>query len=138
VTVSVSADHRAVDGRGAGSFLTAIERALQAPGDVMTRDEIRDAVVQALTSVAPEIDPETSRPDMSFRQEFDLDSMDFLNFVIAVHGRLGVDVPESDYVKLATLNGAVDYLAARLQVLIRSPPAARSKLGNAGAVESCA
>ena len=81
----------------------------------MTRDEIRDAVVQALTSVAPEIDPQSLGPDTSFRQEFDLDSMDFLNFVIAVHGRLGVDVPESDYLKLATLNGAVDYLAARLQ-----------------------
>ena len=81
----------------------------------MTRDEIRHAVVQALTSVAPEIDPQSLRADSAFRQEFDLDSMDFLNFVIALHGRLGVDVPESDYVKLATLNGAVDYLSGRLK-----------------------
>ena len=81
----------------------------------MTRDEIRDAVVQALTSVAPEIGPESLGADITFRQEFDLDSMDFLNFVIALHRRLGVDVPESDYVKLATLNGAVDYLANRLK-----------------------
>ena len=81
----------------------------------MTRDEIRDAVVQALTSVAPEIDPQSLGPEIKFRQEFDLDSMDFLNFVIAVHGRLGVDVPESDYVNLATLNGAVDYLSSRLK-----------------------
>ena len=48
------------------------------------------------------------------RDALDLDSMDFLNFVIALHGSLGVDVPEGDYVKLATLNGAVDYLAGRL------------------------
>ena len=81
----------------------------------MTRDEIRDAVVQALTSVAPEIDPQSLQADSTFRQEFDLDSMDFLNFVIALHSRLGVEVPESDYVRLATLNGAVDYLSGRLK-----------------------
>jgi acyl carrier protein len=39
--------------------------------------------------------------------------MDFLNFVIALHGRLGIDVPENDYAKLSTLDGAVDYLARR-------------------------
>ena len=81
----------------------------------MTRDEIRDAVVQALTSVAPEIDPQSLQADSTFRQEFDLDSMDFLNFVIALHGRLGIDVPESDYVKRGTLNGAIDYLSGRLK-----------------------
>jgi acyl carrier protein len=80
----------------------------------MTREEIRLAVVKALTSVAPEIDPQTLRPDDVFRQEFDLDSMDFLNFVIGLHVSLGVDVPEADYGKLATMNAAVDYLEARL------------------------
>ena len=82
----------------------------------MTRDAIRDAVVKALTSVAPEVDPRTLQPDTVFRQEFDLDSMDFLNFVIAIHAGLGVDVPEIDYSRLATLGGAVDYLANRLNV----------------------
>jgi acyl carrier protein len=82
----------------------------------MTREEVRNAVVKALTSVAPEIDPSSLNPDEPFRQEFDLDSMDFLNFVIAVHASLNVDVPEADYPKLATLNGAVDYLATRLRL----------------------
>ena len=82
----------------------------------MTREDIRQAVVTALTSVAPEIDPGTLQPDASFRRELDLDSMDFLNFVIGVHKSLGVEVPESDYANLATLNSAVDYLAARLGV----------------------
>lgn len=82
----------------------------------MTREAIREAVVKALTSVAPEIDPASLGPDMAFRQEFDLDSMDFLNFVIALHGRLNVDVPEADYAKLATLDGAVEYLAKRLGI----------------------
>jgi acyl carrier protein len=71
-------------------------------------------VVKALTSVAPEIDPSSLGPDEAFRQEYDLDSMDFLNLVIALHASLDVDVPEADYPKLATLNGAVDYLASRL------------------------
>jgi acyl carrier protein len=82
----------------------------------MTREAIRAAVVGALTSVAPEVDPQTLQPDDVFRQEFDLDSMDFLNFVIAIHASLNVDVPESDYSKLATLSGAVDYLSSRLGV----------------------
>jgi acyl carrier protein len=80
----------------------------------MTREEIRLAVVKALTSVAPEIDPQMLQPDDVFRQEFDLDSMDFLNFVIGLHTTLGVDVPEADYGKLGTLNAAIDYLEARL------------------------
>lgn len=80
----------------------------------MTRQAIADAVVKALTRVAPEIDPSSLSPDVPFREELDLDSMDFLNFVIALHSSLDVEVPESDYPKLATLNRAVDYLAGRL------------------------
>ena len=80
----------------------------------MTREEIRTAVVAALTGVAPEVDPGHVQPDEPLREMCDLDSMDFLNFVIGLHTRLGVDVPEADYPKLATLNGAVGYLAARL------------------------
>lgn len=80
----------------------------------MTREAIREAVVKALTSVAPEIDPSLLDPDVELRQEFDLDSMDFLNLVIGLHASLNVDVPETDYPRLATLNGAVDYLANRL------------------------
>lgn len=80
----------------------------------MTRDDIRQAVVTALTNVAPEIDPRTLEPDQPFRQEFDLDSMDFLNFVVGLHRSLGIDVPEADYAKLTTVNGAVDYMASRL------------------------
>jgi len=85
----------------------------------MTRDEIRNAVIQALTNIAPEIDPQTLQADTVLRQEFDLDSMDFLNFVIGRHDTLGVDVPEHDYPHLATFNGAVDYLASRVPACSR-------------------
>lgn len=80
----------------------------------MTRDEVRAAVLDALSSVAPEIDTASLRPDTPFREALDLDSMDVLNFMIGLHARLHVDVPEADYPKLATLDGAIAYLTARL------------------------
>ena len=83
----------------------------------MTRDEIRHAIVEALTRIAPETDAGSIDPHASLRDQLDLDSMDFLNFVIALHERLGVDIPEADYPKLATLDGAVAYLGAKTAVL---------------------
>lgn len=80
----------------------------------MTRDQIGAAFVRALTAIAPEIDPLSLRPDVPYRQAWELDSMDFLNLVIALRRDLGVDVPESDYSRLETVNQAVDYLAGRL------------------------
>jgi acyl carrier protein len=66
---------------------------------------------RAHEEAAPEADPARVKPDVSFRDQLDLDSMDVLNFVIALHQALGVDVPEVDYPKLATLDGCVEYLA---------------------------
>jgi acyl carrier protein len=82
----------------------------------VTGDDIRTAVLASLASVAPEVDAERVPGDAELRQELDLDSMDFLNFVIGLHTRLGVDVPETDYAKLATVNKAAAYLASRLKV----------------------
>jgi acyl carrier protein len=76
----------------------------------MTRDEIRAAVLRALGDIAPEADLSAIAPDLPLRDQLDLDSMDFLNFVIAVHTALRVEIPEADYPKLATLDGCVDYL----------------------------
>lgn len=78
----------------------------------MTRDEIRSEVLRALGDIAPEADLSGLEADVSFRDQLDVDSMDLLTFVIALHTRLHVDIPEADYPKLATLNGCVDYLAA--------------------------
>ncbi len=79
----------------------------------MTRDQIRVTVLRVLGTIAPELDPATLRPDRKLRDQVDLDSMDVLNFAIGLHDTLGVDIPETDYPKLATLDGAVEYLAAR-------------------------
>lgn len=80
----------------------------------MTGDQIREHVLQALVSVAPEVDPAAIRADQLLRDQIDLDSMDFLRFIVEVHKTLGVDVPESDYGRFDTLSHAVGYLASRL------------------------
>ena len=90
----------------------------------MTSDEIRKTVIEALTRIAPEIDPASIEPGASFRDQLDLDSMDFLNFVLAVHDRLGIDIPEADYPRLSTLDGAVAYLRARFDQAPAPPPPA--------------
>jgi acyl carrier protein len=79
----------------------------------MTADDLRNVIVGALTRIAPELDPASIRPGISFRDQLDLDSMDFLNFVLALHEKLGVEIPESDYPRLYTLDGTMAYLSAK-------------------------
>ena len=81
----------------------------------MTADAIRTAVLDSLTRIAPEAGRTSIDADAALRDQLDLDSMDFLNFILGLHDRLGVDIPEADYSKLSTLNGAVSYLAGRLR-----------------------
>jgi acyl carrier protein len=80
----------------------------------VNESELRSIVVGVLSGIAPELDPSSLRPDVSFRDQLDIDSMDFLNFAIGLHERLGVDIPEADYGMLDTLDGAVGYLTGRL------------------------
>ena len=82
----------------------------------MTRAEIQGKVAHALASVAPELDAASIKADVALRDQVDLDSMDFLRFVIALHREFGVEVPEVDYQKLTRLAGVVDYVATRLGV----------------------
>jgi acyl carrier protein len=76
-------------------------------------DELRAVVLRVLGDIAPEADLASLRPDVAFREQLDLDSMDLLNFVVGLHGALGVEIPEADYPKLATLDACVEYLASR-------------------------
>lgn len=80
----------------------------------MSSLEVRAIVQEALGNIAPEMDLGAVDPSADLREALDIDSMDFLNFVTAMHQQLGIDVPEIDYPKLATLDGAVAYLEARL------------------------
>lgn len=79
----------------------------------MDRIELARRVLQLLTEVAPDVDPATVVPGVNFRDQFDFDSMDTLNFAIALHRELGVEVPEADYAQLASLDKCVEYLIAR-------------------------
>lgn len=79
-----------------------------------TRDEIRQAVVDGILVFAPEADFDSLDPRRPFREELDIDSFDFLNLIVALHERLGVDIPEADYGKVLTLDGMIDYIEARL------------------------
>lgn len=76
----------------------------------MTPEGLRTVVLRALGGVAPEADLEQLKPEVSFRDQLDIDSMDFLNFVIALHKGLGVEIPEKDYPRLTTLRGCIEYL----------------------------
>jgi acyl carrier protein len=71
---------------------------------------LRETVLRALLDVAPDIDRDTLDPGAPFREQFDFDSMDHLNFVIGLHKALSIDIPEVDYPQLATLNGCIAYL----------------------------
>jgi len=81
----------------------------------MTDAEIRRVVLNALAGVAPELDEANLATDKSFREQLDIDSMDFLNYVIALHEALKIDVAETDYPRLVSVDGAVRYLAERLK-----------------------
>lgn len=79
----------------------------------MSTEQIRQTVLSVLGEIAPEADAAAIDPGESLREQLDLDSMDFLNFVIGVHKRMGVEIPEADYPKLASLDGAMAYLQAK-------------------------
>lgn len=76
----------------------------------MTRDEIREKVLEILGEIAPEADLQSIKPDMNFRDQIDLDSMDYLNFVIALDERFNAEIPEQDYTKFVTLSSCVEEL----------------------------
>lgn len=79
----------------------------------MNRTDLRAAVIAELKRIAPELEEGELAADRPLREQVDLDSMDWLNFLVALHERLKVEIPESDYARLGTLDQTVDYLAAR-------------------------
>jgi acyl carrier protein len=79
----------------------------------MTTDQIKDLVLRAIGDIAPEADLEDIDPDEELREQLDIDSMDFLNIVTVIHEETGIDIPEADYPKIASLNQCVTYLQAK-------------------------
>lgn len=79
----------------------------------MNTDEAKQAALSMLLTIAPEVDADRLRPDRPLRRQIDLDSMDWLNFLIGLHHATGVEIPEADYAKLVTLDDVASYLAAK-------------------------
>ncbi len=81
----------------------------------MTREDIRQAVINIIADVLPDDDCSQINPDDKLRDQLDLDSMDFLDIVMELRKQYGVEVPEEDYPQLATLNSCIDYLEPKLK-----------------------
>jgi acyl carrier protein len=80
----------------------------------VTIEAVRRVILEALARIAPETAAAPIRPDIELREQLDLDSIDFLNLILALHERLGVEIPEADYAHFTTLDSASRYLAARV------------------------
>jgi acyl carrier protein len=76
--------------------------------------QLRSTVLATLLSIAPEVDAALLRDDRPLRLQVDLDSMDWLNFLIGLSQQLKVEIAESDYGQLVTLTDLLAYLSARL------------------------
>lgn len=81
----------------------------------MKEEELRAVVLATLKTIAPEVEDDDLHPDRPLRNQVDLDSMDWLNFLIGLHEKLKVDIPEADYAKLVTLGDVLDYLQKKLK-----------------------
>ena len=80
----------------------------------MIPEELKPKVLEILTAIAPELEPGELRADQPLRNQVDLDSMDWLNFLVALHEQLRVDIPEADYAKLVTLDDLLSYLEKKI------------------------
>lgn len=80
----------------------------------MSDSQILDTICAVLRAIAPDANPRGIPPDANLRESLEIDSFDFLNLLIGLHQKLGVEIPESDYGQLNSVGGLTRYLAARL------------------------
>ena len=83
----------------------------------MTRDEIAKSIVTIINDILPEGDCSNVDPDKKLRDQLELDSMDFLDIVMELRKKYAIEVPESDYPQLATLNSCINYLEPKMKNL---------------------
>jgi acyl carrier protein len=85
----------------------------------MTRDEIREEVLDILSDIAPDEDLSTLADEKPFREQLELDSMDFLDIVMELRKRHRIQIPEEEYKELASMASTVAYLEPRMRELVR-------------------
>lgn len=81
----------------------------------MTADEVKKIILEIIAEIAPDEDLSDVKPDVRLRDQLDLDSMDFLDIVMELRKQHGIEVPESDYQKLASLDSCAEYLGPKLK-----------------------
>lgn len=81
----------------------------------MTEAETKNLIFQLLKKIAPETEPEKLKPDENIRQALDIDSFDYLQFIVALDEKLGIETPEEDYGKVSTLQELVTYIASKIK-----------------------
>lgn len=79
----------------------------------MNAQDAEAALTQELRRIAPDVDPTGIDRDGDLREQFDIDSMDFLNLVTALNKRFGIPIPDADYPRLASFSGAISYLVEK-------------------------
>jgi acyl carrier protein len=86
----------------------------------MTPAEIREEIIDILEDIAPDEDLSELDDDQAFREQLELDSMDFLDIVMELRKRHRVQIPEEDYPNLASMQSTVTYLEPKMKDIVRS------------------
>ncbi len=84
----------------------------------MTNDECKKVVLEIIAEIAPDEDLSDVNPDVALREQLDLDSMDFLDIVMELRKKHGIEVPEADYGELASLGSCAAYLTPKFNALV--------------------
>jgi acyl carrier protein len=85
----------------------------------MTAAEIREAVLEILSDIAPDEDLSNLKDDVSFREQLEMDSMDFLDIVMELRKRYRIQIPEEEYPSLASMKSTVEYLEPRMKDVVK-------------------
>ena len=83
----------------------------------MTKDECKQVVLDIIADIAPDEDLSNVKPEVRLRDQMQLDSMDFLDIVMELRKRHGIEVPEKEYQQLASLDSCADYLTPKFDAL---------------------
>ena len=81
----------------------------------MTADEIKEAILDILSDIAPDEELGDLKEDVAFREQLELDSMDFLDIVMELRKRYRIQIPEEEYTELASMSSTVKYLEPRMK-----------------------
>jgi acyl carrier protein len=87
----------------------------------MTKEECKQLVISIIADIAPDEDLSQVKPDVRLRDQLQLDSMDFLDIVMELRKRHGIEVPESEYLRLASLDSCAEYLTPKFNALAAKP-----------------